>query len=116
MSVVASYTKGPDQSKHGPSWRDVAMIWKELEILVDGPVEVREILASSVGNLPSFQLRAVVRGVHVYSIGQSFVPGGNGGPTTKPAALYLLLTKVYHWYEALPYEQTVIFQQGDAKH
>jgi hypothetical protein len=54
--------------------------------------------------------------VHVYKIGQSFVPGGNGGPTTKPAALYLLLTKVYHWYEALPYEETVIFLEGDAKH
>lgn len=98
--VVASYTKGPDQSKHGPSWRDVAMIIKEVELLVgERPYWTTSVTATFNG-LPSFQLMAIVNNKPLMAVGQSFVPASNTGPSTMPAAIYLLFTKVYHHLEA----------------
>lgn len=113
--TVGNFTKEPQTSRNGPSWFDVKVQWQETETLVGGPIEVRTILSSSVGNKPTYILRAVIRGVPCYSRGSSFTQGSSEGPQTMPAAIYQLLTKVYHWWEEMDGEQIVIFLNDEPK-
>jgi len=101
--------KGKIPARHnqdtGPSWRDVHIIWAELESLTGQTVKVQFTLDKGLYGQMGLHCMCRVGDTKVYSFGAGFGSAFPDSYRTMPSTIFALLTKVYYWWEGQSAEQ-----------
>lgn len=101
MTVARNHDAIGYAGERGPSWYDVWITQRELEELLQKPVHVKVRPTGSVNKQWGFYLQLEVDGQEVQGFGSGFGKAYENKPLTMPAAMYTILTRVYHHFEML---------------